>query len=60
VHLAFAVTTETLAEWEDRLRLHGIEIESHVQWPGGGRSVYFRDPAGHSLELATPGTWATY
>ena len=60
VQLAFAVATEDLPEWEAHLRLHGIEIESHVQWPRGGRSVYFRDPAGHSLELATPGTWATY
>jgi catechol 2,3-dioxygenase-like lactoylglutathione lyase family enzyme len=25
--------------------------------PRGGRSFYFRDPAGNSLELATPRIW---
>ena len=60
VHLAFAVPAESLAEWERRLVEHGVAIESHVQWPRGGRSIYFRDPAGHSVELATPGTWDVY
>ncbi|HWQ03343.1 MAG TPA: glyoxalase, partial [Candidatus Nitrosotenuis sp.] len=26
----------------------------------GGRSIYFRDPDGHSLELVTPGVWPNY
>ena len=26
-------------------------------WPRGGRSFYFRDPAGNSVELATPRIW---
>jgi len=26
----------------------------------GGHSIYFRDPDGHLLELATPGLWAIY
>jgi catechol 2,3-dioxygenase-like lactoylglutathione lyase family enzyme len=60
VHVAFAVPREVLADWEERLRRHGVPIESRVRWPAGGESIYFRDPAGHSLELATPGTWATY
>jgi catechol 2,3-dioxygenase-like lactoylglutathione lyase family enzyme len=60
VHVAFAVPRDALAEWEERLRRHGVPIESRVRWPAGGESLYFRDPAGHSLELATPGTWATY
>lgn len=59
-HVAFAVPAESLHEWERRLVEHGVAIESRVQWPRGGHSVYFRDPAGHSVELATPGTWATY
>jgi hypothetical protein len=29
-----------------------------VEWPGGGRSIYFRDPAGNSVELGTPAIWA--
>ena len=60
LHLAFAVAKESLERWEPYLQARGITIESRVQWPRGGRSIYFRDPAGHSVELATPGTWATY
>ena len=59
-HLAFAVTAESLSEWEQRLAARGIGIESRVTWPRGGQSIYFRDPAGHSVELATPGTWPVY
>jgi catechol 2,3-dioxygenase-like lactoylglutathione lyase family enzyme len=59
-HLAFAITAESLDEWEQRLAARGVSIESRVKWPRGGRSIYFRDPAGHSVELATPGTWAVY
>jgi len=36
---------------------HGIAIESEITWPGGGRLIYFRHPAGNSVELATPKTW---
>jgi catechol 2,3-dioxygenase-like lactoylglutathione lyase family enzyme len=60
LHLAFAVDREDLDRWETRLREEGIEIESRVAWKAGGRSVYFRDPDGHLLELATPGVWANY
>lgn len=60
LHLAFAVGREELDGWEARLRDQGIEIESRVDWKAGGRSVYFRDPDGHLLELATPGLWANY
>ena len=34
-----------------------LELE---QWDRGGRSLYFRDPDGNLLELATPGVWPTY
>ena len=60
LHMAFAVAAEELAAWERRLEERGVHIESRVTWPRGGTSVYFRDPDGHVLELATPGLWATY
>jgi catechol 2,3-dioxygenase-like lactoylglutathione lyase family enzyme len=60
VHMAFAVTSDALDDWEAHLERHGVAIESRVVWERGGRSIYFRDPAGHSVELATPGTWAVY
>jgi len=60
VHLAFAIATEALGAWELHLQERGVAIESRVRWNRGGQSLYFRDPAGHSVELATPGTWAVY
>jgi catechol 2,3-dioxygenase-like lactoylglutathione lyase family enzyme len=60
LHLAFAVAAADLPAWEERLRQHAVAVESTVDWPRGGRSLYFRDPDGHLLELATPGLWSIY
>lgn len=60
LHLAFAISKEDLGYWEEELRQKGIAIESRVEWPRGGRSLYFRDPDGHLVELVTPGTWPIY
>jgi catechol 2,3-dioxygenase-like lactoylglutathione lyase family enzyme len=60
LHAAFAVDSTELPAWESHLHKHGVDILSHVSWPKGGRSVYFRDPDGHLLELLTPGVWSTY
>ena len=60
LHIAFAVSADELAQWEARLNERSIEIEGRTDWSRGGRSIYFRDPDGHLLELATPGLWATY
>ncbi len=57
LHLAFAIPTEQLEDWASRLTEHGLSIESRITWPRGGTSLYFRDPDGHSVELATPGLW---
>jgi steroid delta-isomerase-like uncharacterized protein len=56
-HVAFALPLQEFNEWRDRLRLAGVAIESEITWPNGGQSLYFRDPAGNSLELATPNIW---
>ncbi len=60
LHMAFAVTPEDMASWEQRLGENGVPIESTVSWERGGRSIYFRDPDGHLLEMATPGIWPVY
>ena len=56
-HFALGVRAENLDEWRRRLEGHGVAVENEVTWPRGGRSLYFRDPAGNSVELVTPGLW---
>jgi catechol 2,3-dioxygenase-like lactoylglutathione lyase family enzyme len=56
-HFAMGIPPESLDAWRERLGAHGIAIEAEVTWPRGGRSLYFRDPAGNSVELITPGVW---
>src|SRR5689334_21494788 len=47
LHLAFAIPAPDLDAWKRRLQEKNIALESSVQWPRGGQSVYFRDPDGH-------------
>ena len=56
-HIAFRVEDEEVEDWKAHLRAQGVEIEKELSWPGGGRSLYFRDPAGNSVELATARLW---
>lgn len=60
LHLAFAIAADQREAWEARLAEHGVAVEGRTQWPRGGVSVYFRDPDGHLVELATPGLWRTF
>ncbi|MCC8931684.1 VOC family protein [Rhizobium sp. 'Codium 1'] len=56
-HLCFRVSGDALDAMVARLISAGITIESDFRWPGGARSIYFRDPAGNSLECAEPKLW---
>lgn len=59
-HVALDVPdTSALEEWRRRLTATGVEIEHEHEWPSGGRSLYFRDPSGNSLELITRGSWGS-
>jgi catechol 2,3-dioxygenase-like lactoylglutathione lyase family enzyme len=60
LHIAFAIPADTYDAWKDRLARFGIVVRSEVNWARGGRSLYFDDPDGHVLELATPGVWPNY
>jgi catechol 2,3-dioxygenase-like lactoylglutathione lyase family enzyme len=59
-HIAFAISAADYDAWCARLAARGIPIESETRWERGGRSIYFRDPDKHLLELVTPGIWANY
>jgi catechol 2,3-dioxygenase-like lactoylglutathione lyase family enzyme len=56
-HLCFRGTEDEIAGWKKHLKEKGVAIEADFQWPKGGRSIYFRDPAGNSLEFANPAIW---
>jgi catechol 2,3-dioxygenase-like lactoylglutathione lyase family enzyme len=56
-HLCFAATAAEIDAWRMRLGEAGVAIEAEVEWPKGGRSIYFRDPSGNSLEFAEPRIW---
>ncbi len=56
-HFCFRASAEEIDAWKAHLTKHGVSIESEYVWPTGGRSIYFRDPAGHCLEFAEPRIW---
>jgi catechol 2,3-dioxygenase-like lactoylglutathione lyase family enzyme len=56
-HMAFRVPHERLAAWRDHLGANHVSIESEIAWPNAAHSIYFRDPAGNSLEFATTDIW---
>lgn len=56
-HFALGVDAADLDAWRNHLVGCGIAIEAEHHWPKGGRSIYFRDPSGNSVELVTPGLW---
>ncbi|GAB1362652.1 hypothetical protein MASR1M32_18880 [Rhodobacter sp.] len=56
-HLCFAASRDEIDRWRERLTAARVPVEAEVDWPGGGRSLYFRDPAGNSLEFAEPRIW---
>ena len=60
LHLAFSIEDGVLQRWIDRLAEADVALESRMEWPLGGTSVYFRDPDGHLLELVTPRVWPIY
>jgi catechol 2,3-dioxygenase-like lactoylglutathione lyase family enzyme len=56
-HICFRASAAEIDGWRSRLQARGIAIEADFEWPGGGRSIYFRDPSGNCLEFAEPRIW---
>lgn len=56
-HVAFAVSSSELDAWRDHLARLNVPIDMEVNWDAGGTSIYLRDPAGNSVELAPPTLW---
>ncbi|MDI7864752.1 VOC family protein [Rhizobiaceae bacterium n13] len=56
-HVCFRVAAENLDAMVSRLMSADVAIEADFRWPNGARSIYFRDPAGNSLECAEPALW---
>jgi catechol 2,3-dioxygenase-like lactoylglutathione lyase family enzyme len=56
-HFALGIAAVDLDGWRRRLAEHRVAVEHEESWPHGGHSLYFRDPAGNSVELITPGVW---
>lgn len=56
-HLCFgAADGAELDRWSALLAQRGVVVEHRHQWPNG-RSLYFRDPAGNSVEIAETAIW---
>lgn len=56
-HLAMSVEPGQLDAWRTHLTSRGIAIEREVTWPTGAHSLYFRDPAGNSVEFMAGDFW---
>lgn len=62
-HLCFRGTADEIEQMRAHLEKNDVVIEADFYWPArgdephGGRSIYFRDPAGNSLEIAEPRIW---
>jgi catechol 2,3-dioxygenase-like lactoylglutathione lyase family enzyme len=56
-HVCFRASPRELDLWRSHFASRGIAVEADFEWPGGGRSIYVRDPAGNSVEFAEPRIW---
>ena len=56
-HFAFECPAEDYQAWIRKLEVAGITIEHRQDWGNDIHSFYFRDPDGHSVEIAMPGLW---
>lgn len=56
-HCAFSIEPRDLDAWRAHLAACGVSIEREATWATGAVSIYFRDPAGNSIELIGGTLW---
>ena len=56
-HICFKIKNEEIPAWRKWLQDKSVAIESEVTWDNGARSIYFRDPGGNCLEVASAELW---
>ena len=57
-HLAFEASPKNYGRWKKYLAGKKVKIVEEVLWKKPNfRSIYFHDPSGNLLEIATPGIW---
>jgi catechol 2,3-dioxygenase-like lactoylglutathione lyase family enzyme len=56
-HVAFGVDPGQLRAWRAHLRERGVALEPSPLAAESGRQLYFRDPAGNSIELVEGDIW---
>ncbi len=56
-HMAFQAEPGEIDRIKANLIERDVAIEAQIDWPGGGHSIYCRDPAGNSVEFATRSLW---
>ncbi|OCT44837.1 lactoylglutathione lyase-like lyase [Cladophialophora carrionii] len=60
-HFCLAVAApEDVQVWETWLEAKDVQILGKVNWPRGGKSVYFADLDGNVGEIASRGIWEHY
>jgi catechol 2,3-dioxygenase-like lactoylglutathione lyase family enzyme len=60
-HFCLAVpNVADVRSWEEWFKSKNVPITGTVDWPRGGRSVYFADLDGNVGEVASRGIWGHY
>lgn len=57
IHFALEIEQAGYEAAKNLLVQNKIAIEKEMSWGSGGKSVYFRDPAGNLVEIVTKGQW---
>ena len=56
-HACLLAGADDYEHWREQLEAAGVELVHDSAWSGGGRSFYFKDPAGNLLEIADRDIW---